>query len=162
MKKFCFVFICIFFASFLSNYAQSINNPDDLVRNQFEGFNLAFNNQDVDKLIDNYLAIPLTLRNRENVTLINNKQEAITVLNQLFAGIVKKGWVGSENLGIEICVASNSLVFLDNTYSRLKADGSAIAPEIRKTLQVWQKNNEEWRIVSFYFHDAEITLGCTN
>lgn len=160
MKKFRYVFVCILLASFLSNYAQSINNPVDFVRNQFEGFNLAFNNQDVDRLIDNYLAIPLTLRNGENVTLINNKQEATAVLNQLFDGIVKKGWVGSKVINTEICKISNSIVLLDNTYSRLKKDGSAIPPTIRKTLQVWQKKNEEWRIVSFYFHDANVDIGC--
>ena len=60
-------------------------------------------------------------------------------LEQLFERIKQKGWIRSKVISINLCEISEDIVFLDNEYSRLKEDGTAIEPAIRKTLQVWQK-----------------------
>ena len=141
-------------------HAQVMSKSESEVKKLFNEFITAFNARDSEKITSNFLRAPLTLREGDNVTLVTTPEDAIRTLDHLFDQIEQKGWKESKVIGVDLCEISETLVFLDNEYSRLKEDGSAIEPAIRKTLQVWQKLNDEWRIVAFYFHDPSVRIGC--
>ena len=123
--------------------AQTLSNPESEVKELFNEFMIAFNDRDSEKISNTFLGTPLTFREGENVSLVTTSEDAIRALEQLFDRIEQKGWTESKAIGIDLCVISETLVFLDNEYSRLKEDGTAIEPAIRRTLQVWQKLNNE-------------------
>lgn len=140
--------------------SQDLSTSASQVKSFYNEFNIAFNKADAKKISNTFLHTPLTMREGGNVALVTTPEDAIELLEQLFKKIKDKGWVRSKSISINLCQISEDIIFLDNEYSRLKADGTAIEPAIRKTLQVWQRINDEWRIVSFYFHDASISIGC--
>jgi len=93
--------------------------------------------------------------------VVTTPEDAIRTFDDLFDQMEQKGWKRSKVITVDLCILSETLVFLDNEYSRLKEDGTAIeGPAIRRTLQVWQKIKDEWRIVAFYGHDPSKRITC--
>lgn len=159
-----YIIFCAVFLSFIvnDNYAQTRTNAESVVKDLFDEFIIAFNAEDSEKIVSTYLSTPLTMRQGQSASVITTSEDAILTMQNLFTQIKQKGWTESKIIGVDICAISETLVFLDNEYSRLKEDGTVIEPAIRKTLQVWQWLNNEWRIVSFYFHDPSVRIVCDN
>ena len=161
MKLSCLIFTAVFVSLFFNEaHAQTLSNPESEVKKLFNEFIIAFNAKDSEKITRTFFRTPVTLRQGENVSLVTTSEDAIRTLENLFGQIEQKGWTKSKVIRVDLCVISETLVFLDNEYSRLKEDGTAIEPAIRRTLQVWQKLKDEWRIVAFYFHDPSVRIGC--
>ena len=57
-------------------------------------------------------------------------------------------------------MASDTLALVDTRFSRLKANGEPIPPAVRTTLYVLQKIDGDWRVVSWYGHDADKRPAC--
>ena len=138
----------------------AISQPEADVQLRFEEYMAVFNAQDSERIARQFLSHPMTIRSGESVTTLNSVDESLQFMAQYFSQLKQLGWTNSIVRATDVCAISDAIVFLDNEYSRLKSDGTAIEPAVRRTLQVWQRVEGEWRIAAFYFHDEDIRVGC--
>ena len=137
--------------------SQTIEN----IEARLEEYMAAFNDQNTDLIANTFLGHPVTVNSGQSITILNTPDESAQFMTQYFEQLNQRGWANTKVRDFDICVMSDSLVFLDNEYSRFKADGTEIEPAIRRTLQVWQKFDDSWRLVAFYFHHEDVRVGCS-
>ena len=81
-------------------------------------------------------------------------------LTSFYVQLEEQGWQASVIDHLEICQLSDTLALVDTRFSRVKADGEPIPPAVRTTLYIVQKIDGNWRIVSWYGHDADKRPSC--
>ena len=92
--------------------------------------------------------------------IIADAEAAVKNLTNLYEQIDAQGWKESRIKDVVVCMASDSLAFVDTQYSRLDRDGTPIPPTLRTNLYVLQKLDGDWRIVAFYSHESDKRPGC--
>jgi len=148
------VFVMVLLASAIS----FADDADDAAAKLHEYF-AEFNKKDVVKIANEIYATPVQVGGTPH-RIYADENTAIESLTGLYDVIESQGWVESRILDTQVCVASASLAFVDTKFSRLDQDGNAIPPAIRRSLYVLQKRVDEWRIVAFYGHDADVIPTC--
>jgi hypothetical protein len=152
MRLFILAFTLLVSASSLADAA------DDAAAKMHEYFAI-FNEKNVFKVAHEIYATPVQVGGIPH-RIYADPDAAIENLTGLYPLIESQGWVESRILNTEVCIASANLAFVDTQFSRLDKNGDAIAPAIRRSLYVLQKHENEWRIVAFYVHDADVVPTC--
>jgi hypothetical protein len=134
------------------------DDADDAAAKMHEYF-AVFNEKDVIKVAHEIYATPVQVGGVPH-RIYADPDAAIDSLTGLYPLLESQGWVESRILDTEVCIASANLAFVDTRFSRLDRNGDAIAPAIRRSLYVLQKRENEWRIVAFYGHDADVVPTC--
>ena len=119
-----------------------------------------FNEKDTQKIANEIYATPLHIGGATGHRVLANAEAAVKNLTNLYEQIDAQGWKESRIKDVVVCVASESLAFVDTQYSRIDHSGTPIPPTLRTNLYVLQKLDGDWRIVAFYSHDNDKRPGC--
>ena len=119
-----------------------------------------FNEKDVVKIANHIYSTPVHIGGGTAHRVLADPDEAVANLTGLYEQIEAQGWVESRIENLKICIASETLAFVDTRYSRIDHDGNPIPPAIRTTLYILQKLAGDWRIVAFHGHDNEVRPSC--
>ncbi len=136
-----------------------VDDAQDASAKVYEYFSL-FNEKDSEKIANEIYATPLHIGGPTGHRVLADAEAAVKNLTNLYEQIDAQGWKESRIKDVVVCLASDSLAFVDTQYSRIGRDGTPIAPELRTNLYVLQKLDGGWRIVAFYSHDSDKRLGC--
>lgn len=119
-----------------------------------------FNTKDIDRILESIYSMPTHIGNSSGHRAYVTEDDARSSLTGLYEQIESQGWVRSVITDVEPCAITDSLVFAVVTYTRDKADGSAIAPGLRSNVYVLQKLEPGWRITAFYSRDMAKGFEC--
>ena len=154
MREKVFLVLALFLAS-----AALADDADDAGAKLHEYFE-AFSAKDIRRIVNDVYSAPVHIGGGTAHRILATAEDAAANLARLYEQIEAQGWVESRIHDLKVCVAAESLALVDTRYSRIKANGEAIPPEIRTTLYVVQKLDGDWRIVAFYSHDNERRPHC--
>lgn len=137
------------------------DDADDAGAKLFEYFD-AFNEKAITFIANDIYSTPVHIGGGSSHSMMADPAGAVAALESLYDDLEGDGWVESEISDLQICMASDTLAFVDTLYSRLKQNGEAIPPAIRTTLYILQKFDDDWKIVSFYSHDNDKRPSCAS
>ena len=120
----------------------------------------AFNARDVDKITSEVYAMPVHIGSGAEHRVLIDEQAATDNLRTLYAQLDEQGWARSEIREINGCSVAPGMVFADVTYSRIDKGGNAIPPDLRTNLYILRGHEDGWRIIAFYIHATDKTVGC--
>ncbi len=143
-----------------SSTIPTIDDAEDASAKVYEYFSV-FNEKDTQKIANEIYATPLHIGGATGHRVLANAEAAVKNLTNLYEQIDAQGWKESRIKDVVVCVASDSLAFVDTQYSRIDQSGTPIPPTLRTNLYVLQKLDGDWRIVAFYSHDNDKRPGCT-
>ena len=135
------------------------DDADDISAKMQEYFAL-FNAKDTDKIANFIYSTPVHIGGGDSHRILADPAAAMASLAGLYEQIEGRGWAESRIKELRVCIASATLALIGTRYSRLDADSQPIPPEIRSSLYVLQKLDDEWRIVAFYSHDGTVEPSC--
>ena len=148
MKKFHWLAIVLLSAT---SFADDADDASNKVYEYFE----VFNAKDIAGIVSSIYSTPVHVGGGSGHRVLADDTAAIENLTGLYEMLDEQGWQESVIENVRTCLLSGSLALVDTRYSRIDRDGNAIPPAIRTNLYVVQKIDGEWRIVSFYGHDAD-------
>ena len=138
----------------LASLTAVADDADDAGATLYEYFD-AFNAKDKDRVANVVYSTPVHIGGGSAHRVLADPAAAVDNLTDLYAQIEAQGWKESVIEDLRVCVLSDSLALVDTRYSRMTHDGKPIPPDIRTTLYVVQKIDDDWRIVAFYGHDND-------
>jgi hypothetical protein len=134
-----------------ASFADDATDASNKVYEYFE----VFNAKDISGIVNSIYSTPVHVGGGSGHRIIADEDAAIENLTGLYEMLDGQGWKESVIENVKTCLLSSSLALVDTRYSRIDREGNAIPPAIRANLYVMQKIDGEWRIVSFYGHDAD-------
>ena len=141
-------------AVILLSGASVADDADDARNKVYEYFEV-FNAKDIAGIVNSIYSTPVHVGGGSGHRVIADDEAAAENLAELYEMLDAQGWEESVIENVKTCLLSDSLALIDTRYSRIDRDGNAIPPAIRTNLYVVQKIDGNWRIVSFYGHDAD-------
>ena len=130
------------------------DDADDAGAKLYEYFEV-FNEQDREKVANVIYSTPLHIGGGDSHRVLADPDGAIENLGNLYTQIEAQGWKESVIDNLKVCVLSDTLALVDTRYSRMTHEGRPIPPDVRTTLYIVQKIDDDWRIVAFYGHDND-------
>jgi len=148
MKRICWlVFI-------LLSGASVADDASEASAKVYEYFDV-FNAKDIPGIINSIYSTPVHVGGGSGHRVLADDDAAVENLTGLYDMLDEQGWKESVIENVRTCLLSSRLALVDTRYSRIDQEGKAIPPAIRTNLYIVQKIDGEWRIVSFYGHDAD-------
>ena len=148
MKNICWL------AIILLSGASVADDADDASAKVYEYFEV-FNAKDIPGIVNSIYSTPVHVGGGSGHRVLADDAAAIENLAGLYEMLDGQGWKESVIENVRTCLLSGTLALVDTRYSRIDHDDDPIPPAIRTNLYVVQKIDGEWRIVSFYGHDAD-------
>jgi ketosteroid isomerase-like protein len=148
VKRFCWLVIV------LLSGVSAADDADDASAKVYEYFEV-FNAKDISGIVSSIYSTPVHVGGGSGHRVLADDAAATENLAGLYEMLDDQGWTESVIENVRTCLLSDSLALVDTRYSRIDRDGNAIPPAIRTNLYVVQKIDGEWRIVSFYGHNAD-------
>lgn len=91
-----------------------------------------------------------------------NPMGGLAGLSAEFARLKAQGYDHSTDGGIEACIVGPGQALAEMRFSRLKANGDALAPKDRATLYQLRRFPDGWRIVRMIPMSASAKISCTS
>ena len=138
------------------SHADDANDASNKIHEYFD----VFNTKELEEIANYIYSTPLLVGGGDGQIVWNDPASAINSLKNTYKNIESRGWKESVIDNTKTCLLSDNLALVDVKFSRIKANGEAIPPEIRTTLYVLQKIANEWRIIAFFGHGADSRPSC--
>ena len=104
--------------------ADDLKDAEAKVREYFD----VFTDKDIDAIVGRIYSMPVHVGNSSGHRAYVTEDDARTSLKGLYETIEGQGWVRSVISNVDACAVTDGVVFAEVTYTRDKADGTAIAP----------------------------------
>jgi hypothetical protein len=119
------------------------------VKAQMEHYVDLFNREEAAAISTEIYSAPVLLPKAgdEKHTIVNSAKDMQSHWAGVFTDIKSKGWKRSVVHDMDIRVLTSHLALVDMTYTRLRADGTAIPPERRIATYMLIKRDSGWRIM---------------
>ena len=118
-----------------------IDDANDASAKVYEYFSV-FNERGKQRIANEIYATPLHIGGATGHRVLADAEAAVKNLSSLYEQIDAQGWKESRIKDVIVCVASESLAFVDTQYSRIDQSGIPIPPALRTNLYVLQKRDD--------------------